>query len=260
VITVEKVDFLGVPVRENAAGDAWFGETLGLWERNPRSSERWVEFEAPNVTLALVPEAYKPGDHVPLPFGAFAIRVDDVDAESERLSAAGVELGGEPFDSGVCKGAMFTALDGNGLLLHRRYAPFDDGRAPDAPRGRIDFVAIPVQDRAPVEDFYGHMLGLERNPNSTETWVEFETQNVTLALVQPEQIGQPFAPLPGGTIAFRVPDVEAAKAQLEPMGVEFPAGVIDSGVCHIAPFSDPAGNGLMLHRRYAPFADGAMPS
>ena len=43
------------------------------------------------------------------------------------------------------------------------------------------------------------------------------------------------------------------------MGVEFPAGVIDSGVCHIAPFSDPAGNGLMLHRRYAPFADGTMP-
>jgi hypothetical protein len=43
------------------------------------------------------------------------------------------------------------------------------------------------------------------------------------------------------------------------MGVEFPGGVIDSGVCHIAPFSDPAGNGLMLHRRYAPFADGTMP-
>jgi hypothetical protein len=43
VITVEKVDFLGIPVRENATGDAWFGETLGLWERNPRSNERWVE-------------------------------------------------------------------------------------------------------------------------------------------------------------------------------------------------------------------------
>ena len=145
------------------------------------------------------------------------------------------------------------------MLLHHRYAPFADGRTPDALRGRIDFVAIPVQERAPVEDFYGHMLGLERNPNSTDTWVEFETSNVTLALVQPEEIGQPFEPLPGGTVAFRVPDVEKAKTQLESMGVEFPAGVIDSGVCHIAPFSDPAGNGLMLHRRYAPFADGTMP-
>jgi predicted enzyme related to lactoylglutathione lyase len=259
VITIEKVDFIGIPVAENATGDAWFGETLRLWDRNPRSNERWVEFEAPNVTLALVPEAYKPGDHVPLPFGAVAIRVDDVDEEKERLSAADVAFVGEPFDSGVCKGAMFTGLDGNGMLLHHRYAPFADGRTPDAPRGRIDFVAIPVQERATVEDFYGHMLGLERNPNSTETWVEFETANVTLALVQPEEIGQPFEPLPGGTVAFRVPDVEEAKQQLESMGVEFPGGVIDSGVCHIAPFSDPAGNGLMLHRRYAPFADGTMP-
>jgi catechol 2,3-dioxygenase-like lactoylglutathione lyase family enzyme len=257
LIRVEKVDFLGVPVRENAAGEAWFRE-LGLFERNPRSNERWVEYEAPNVTVALVPEAYKRGDHVPLPYGAFAIRVDDVEAERERLAGT-VEFGGETFDSTVCKGAMFRGLDDNGMLLHHRYAPFSDGRSPDAPRGRIDFVAIPTQDRAPVEDFYGHMLGLERNPNSTETWVEFETGNVTLALVEPEGIGQSFEPLPGGTIAFRVPDVEAAKAQLEGMGIEFPAGMIDSGVCHIAPFSDPAGNGLMLHRRYAPFSDGTLP-
>ena len=27
---------------------------------------------------------------------------------------------------------------------------------------------------------------------------------------------------------------------------------IDSGVCHMAPFSDPDGNALMLHHRYAP--------
>jgi extradiol dioxygenase family protein len=260
LIAIEKVDFLGVPVRENATGDTWFGETLGLWERNPRSTERWVEFEAPNVTLSLVPEAYKQGDHVPLPFGALAIRVDDVDAERERLAAAGVELQGEIWDSSVCNGAAFVGVDGNGLLLHRRYAPFADGRSPEAPRGRIDFVAVPVQERAPVERFYGEVLGLERNPNSTDSWVEFETGNVTLALVTPEQIGKPFEPLPAGTIAFRVPDVEAAKTELEAAGVEFPSGVIDSGVCHIAPFSDTAGNGLMLHRRYAPFNDGTMPS
>jgi extradiol dioxygenase family protein len=260
VIAVEKVDFLGIPVRENATGDAWFGQKLGLWERNPRSNERWVEYEAPNVTLALVPDAYTPGDFVPLPFGSLAIRVDDVDAERERLSSTGVELEGETWDSTVCNGAAFIGVDGNGLLLHRRYAPFQDGRSPEAPRGRIDFVAVPVQDRAPVEQFYGEVLGLDRNPNSTDSWVEFEPGNVTLALVAPEQIGKPFAPLPGGTIAFRVPDVEAAKTELEAAGVEFPAGVIDSGVCHIAPFSDPAGNGLMLHRRYAPFHDGTMPS
>ena len=258
MIAVEKVDFIGVPVRENAAGDEWFS-ALGLFERNPRSNERWVEYEAPNVTLALVPEAYKQGDHVPLPFGALAIRVDDVDAERERLAGAGAEMIGETWDSGVCNGAAFKGVDGNGLLLHRRYAPFPDGRDPDAPSGRVDFVAVPTQDRDLVDRFYGETLGLERAPHSTESWVEYETGNVTLALVRPEQIGQPFAPLPGGTIAFRVADVEAAKKELETAGVEFPSGVIDSGVCHIAPFEDPAGNGLMLHRRYAPFSDGTQP-
>jgi predicted enzyme related to lactoylglutathione lyase len=260
LIGVEKVDFIGVPVLDPAAADAYYAETFGLFERNPRSTERWIEYEAPNVTLALVPNAYTGGrEHRPLPFGAVAVRVDDVEAEKERLAAGGVEVIGESFDSGVCKGAFVKGGDGNGMLLHHRYAPFVDGRSPEAPSGRVDFVAIPVQDRPPVEQFYGHMLALERNPHSTETWVEFETGNVTLALVHPEQVGQPFEPLPAGTIAFRVADVEAAMADLEAAGVEFPAGVIDSGVCHIAPFSDPAGNGLMLHRRYAPFADGSAP-
>ena len=259
MIAVEKVDFIGVPVRDYGTADPWFGDTLALWERNPRSTDRWVEFEAPNVTLALVPDAYTQGEFRPLPFAALAVRVDDVDAERERLAAAGVEFGRESFDSGVCKGAVFTGIDGTGMLLHHRYAPFADGRAPDAPRGRIDFVAIPTQDRDAADRFYSETLGLERNPSSTDAWVEFETGNVTLALVEPESIGQPFEPLPGGAVALRVAHVEAAKAELEESGVEFPGGLIDSGVCHIAPLSDPAGNGLMLHRRYAPFSDGTQP-
>jgi catechol 2,3-dioxygenase-like lactoylglutathione lyase family enzyme len=258
VIAVERVDFLGVPVMDNATGDAYFRE-LGLWERNPRSSERWVEYEAPNVTLALVPNAYTGGrPHEPLPFAAFAVRVDDIRAERERLEHT-VEFLGDGFDSSVCYGAPFVGLDDNGMMLHHRYAPFSDGRSPEAPRGRIDFVAVPTRDRDRSEEFYGGILGLERNPRSTETWVEYETGNVTLAPVDPETAGQKFKTLPPGTIAFRVADVDAAKTDLEAAGVEFPIGVIDSGVCHIAPFSDPDGNGLMLHRRYAPFADGTAP-
>jgi catechol 2,3-dioxygenase-like lactoylglutathione lyase family enzyme len=259
LIAVEKVDFVGVPVLDPAAADAYYRDVFGLFERNPRSTERWIEYEAPNVTLALVPNAYTGREHRPLPFGSVAVRVDDVDAERERLAAAGVDFVLDKFDSGVCNGAIFTGLDGNGMLLHHRYAPFADGRSPEVPRGRVDFVAVPTPERDAADRFYGEMLGLERYPHSTDTWVEYETSNVTLALVEPESIGRPFEPLPGGTIALRVADVEGAKAELEDAGVEFPAGVIDSGVCHIAPFSDPDGNGLMLHRRYAPFSDGTMP-
>lgn len=258
MISVERVDFLGVPVMDIAEADGYFRE-LGLFERNPRSTERWVEYEAPNVTIALVPNAYTGGrEHEPLPFAAFAVRVDDVQAERKRLDGT-VEFLGEGFDSSVCYGAPFVGLDGNGMLLHHRYAPFADGRSPEAPRGRVDFVAVPTRDRDRAEEFYGRPLGLERNPRSTDTWVEYEASNVTLAFVDPASARQEFTTLPPGTIAFRVADVEAAKAELEAAGVEFPIGIIDSGVCHIAPFADPDGNGLMLHRRYAPFADGTKP-
>ncbi len=33
----------------------------------------------------------------------------------------------------------------------------------------------------------------------------------------------------------------------------------DSGVCSGAGVSDPAGNRILLHRRYAPYPDGTMP-
>jgi hypothetical protein len=32
----------------------------------------------------------------------------------------------------------------------------------------------------------------------------------------------------------------------------FSEETLDTGVCHTAPFRDPDGNALMLHRRYAP--------
>jgi catechol 2,3-dioxygenase-like lactoylglutathione lyase family enzyme len=124
---------------------------------------------------------------------------------------------------------------------------------------RVDFVAVPTQDLDRALAFYGETLGLEKNPNTGPTWHEFETGNVTLAIVQPESIGVPFAPLPFGAIAIRVPDVESAKAKLEGAGVEFRGEIWDSGVCNGAAFFDPDGNGLLLHHRYAPYNDGTTP-
>jgi catechol 2,3-dioxygenase-like lactoylglutathione lyase family enzyme len=124
---------------------------------------------------------------------------------------------------------------------------------------RVDFIAVPTTDRDRAAAFYGETLGLRRNPNSTETWIEFELDNVTLALVKPEEAGVEFAPLPFGSIAIRVPDVEAAKAELQEKGVEFRGEIWDSGVCNGAVFHDPDGNGLLLHHRYAPYRDGTTP-
>ena len=123
---------------------------------------------------------------------------------------------------------------------------------------RIDFIAVPTNDVEKAADFYGQVLGLEKNPNSLHDWIEFETGNVTLALVSAEGHGLEFAPLPQGSIAIRVPDVEAAKAKLEAAGVEC-GDMWDSGACKGASFNDPDGNGILIHHRYAPYLDGSLP-
>jgi catechol 2,3-dioxygenase-like lactoylglutathione lyase family enzyme len=124
---------------------------------------------------------------------------------------------------------------------------------------RVDFVAIPVSDKERAMRFYGKTLGLERDPQSSSDWPEYTLGNVTLALEFPERIGRPLENTPFGAIAIRVPDVAAARTTLEDAGVEFEGDTFDSGVCHMAFFRDPDGNGLMLHRRYAPYSDGTTP-
>jgi predicted enzyme related to lactoylglutathione lyase len=123
---------------------------------------------------------------------------------------------------------------------------------------RTDFVAVPTRNRERAIDFYERTLGLTKNEVSP-TWIEFETGNLALSIVVPEEVGLEFAPLPFGTIMLRVDDVAAARARLEEAGVEFLVETWDSGVCHGAVFRDPDGNSLGLHHRYAPYPDGRLP-
>ena len=124
---------------------------------------------------------------------------------------------------------------------------------------RVDFVAIPVTDKDRALAFYGETLGLERDPKSHSDWPEFALGNLTVSLVFPERIGRPMQNTPFGAIAIRVPDVAKARTTLEQAGVDFEGATFDSGVCHMAFFKDPDGNGLMLHHRYAPYSDGTTP-
>ena len=124
---------------------------------------------------------------------------------------------------------------------------------------RVDYIRVPVTDIDAANRFYGEVLGLRRNPNSpSDDWVEYEAGNVTLAVMTPHTHDYEFAPLPPATIALRVPDVAEAKAKLEAAGVEVNE-MWDSGVCHGAGVSDPAGNRILLHHRYGPYPDGTKP-
>jgi catechol 2,3-dioxygenase-like lactoylglutathione lyase family enzyme len=112
----------------------------------------------------------------------------------------------------------------------------------------VDFVSVPTRDATRAVAWYREVLGL---PESEFTDGEVEAPNVTFSFWEPERENLPFVANEAG-VALRVPDVAAARAELEAQGVEFVAETWDSGVCNFAAFRDPDGNTLILHRRYAP--------
>lgn len=122
---------------------------------------------------------------------------------------------------------------------------------------RVDFVSFLTQDIPRAKQFYSEVLGFEIETEGEDD-MEFRAGQVTLDIFNPASIGQPFAVSPAG-LALRVPDVAAARAELEAKGVEFDGETLDTGVCHMAFFHDPDGNALMLHRRYARFEDRRQP-
>jgi catechol 2,3-dioxygenase-like lactoylglutathione lyase family enzyme len=113
---------------------------------------------------------------------------------------------------------------------------------------RVDFVSFLTQDLPRAKRFYTEVLGLEVETEG-DSDMELTCGQVTLDIFDPSSIGQPFAPSPAG-LALRVPDVDAARAELEAQGVEFDGETIETGVCKQAWFKDPDGNAIMLHRRY----------
>jgi catechol 2,3-dioxygenase-like lactoylglutathione lyase family enzyme len=114
---VEQVDFVSVPTRDTPRAVAFYREVLGL----PESEYSDGEVEAPNVTLSFwAPEA--DGDVFQANTAGIALRVADVESAVEEFREAGGEVIGIE-DSGVCHMGFVKDLDGNVLILHRRYAP-----------------------------------------------------------------------------------------------------------------------------------------
>jgi catechol 2,3-dioxygenase-like lactoylglutathione lyase family enzyme len=120
-----------------------------------------------------------------------------------------------------------------------------------------DFITIPTKDFQAADRFYGDVLGLERSKRwGSMPAGEFETGNLTIAVLQTDAFGIEFSPH-GTPVEFHVDDFQAAKGELESRGVRFEGDVIDSGVCWQVMFQDPDGNRLAIHHRYA---EGAPPA
>jgi catechol 2,3-dioxygenase-like lactoylglutathione lyase family enzyme len=120
------VDFITVPTKDYDKAAEFYGETLGLpfgkrWGDMPAG-----EFEAGNLTIAVMQS-----DAFGLEFNAnthpIEFHVDDFEAAKAELESRGIEFEGETLDSGVCYQTFFADPDGNALAIHHRYAPKDVG-------------------------------------------------------------------------------------------------------------------------------------
>ena len=113
----------------------------------------------------------------------------------------------------------------------------------------LDFVGIPSTDAERSRSFYVDTLGLRPDDKTqTEVWAG----ETCFSIWEPQRFGMEFAPQKNAHPALHVDDVAATRAELEGKGVEFAGDILDTGVCHMAFFTDPDGNDLMLHHRYAP--------
>jgi len=119
---------------------------------------------------------------------------------------------------------------------------------------RVDVVGIPSSDIERSRRFYVETLGLRPDENARD---EFWVGDTCFAIWTPAWFGVEYQPQANSIVLLHVDDVASARAELEAKGVTFQGETYDSGVCHMAHFTDPDGNPLTLHKRYAAYAESA---
>ena len=123
-----------------------------------------------------------------------------------------------------------------------------------SPITKVDVVGIPSTDPERSRQFYVETLGLRPDENAR---FEFWVGDTCFAIWTPSWFGVEYQPQANSIVLLRVDDVAAARSELEAKGVAFDGETYDSGVCQMANFTDPDGNPLTLHRRYAPYKEGS---
>jgi len=127
-LKITGVDFVTIPTDDFDKAIEFYGETLGLPCVARYGKMPGAEFQAGNLTLAVMdPTAF--GQEFRPNAMPIAFQVADVEEARAKLVEAGVEFKTDTFDSGVCHQAIFVDPSGNPLDLHHRYAPPKPGGA-----------------------------------------------------------------------------------------------------------------------------------
>ena len=115
------LDFIGVPSTDSARSRSFYVDTLGLRADEGSKAEFWIG----DTCFGIWEPASFGMEFTPQKNAHPAINVDDVAAARADLEAKGVEFAGDILDTGVCHMAFFNDPDGNDLMLHHRYAPYE---------------------------------------------------------------------------------------------------------------------------------------
>lgn len=118
---VRSLDFVAIPSQDAERSRAFYVETLGLRPDPKGHTEFWVG----DTCFGIWEPAQFGMTFAPQKNAHLALHVDDVAAARADLEGKGVEFQGDIFDTGVCHMAFFMDPDGNDLMLHHRYAPYE---------------------------------------------------------------------------------------------------------------------------------------
>jgi predicted enzyme related to lactoylglutathione lyase len=110
--------------------------------------------------------------------------------------------------------------------------------------GPLDYVYFWTTDMDRGVKFYSEVLGLPLTRRDGSEWAEFDVGRVRFAL---HGAVEGSVTEPGGTVVFRVDDLDAARADLEARGAVFDEHAGDiQGYARFASLRDPDGNRIDL--------------
>ncbi len=119
---ITKLDFVAVPSSNWRRSRAFYVDTLGLRPDPNREAEFWVG----DTCFAIYEPSTFGIEHAPQTTAHMALHVDDVGVARREFEAKGVVFVGDTLDTGVCQMAFLHDPDGNALMLHSRYASYEN--------------------------------------------------------------------------------------------------------------------------------------
>jgi len=115
---IEHVAFTVYPVTDMARARAFYEGTLGL-AVSEDFDNHWVEYKPGGKGVFAISDMPEVGRSDAQAGGTVAFEVDDVDAMTAKVRAAGVPVIMDPFDTPVCRMSVVLDPEGNAVLLHR---------------------------------------------------------------------------------------------------------------------------------------------